>query len=352
VGQARHHQALNVVGGQEVPAVHQRVGASGPKEGDGAPGADPDLESGIVPGLAHDLHEVVHEGIVHANLFHPLLQLEDVVGREDRVDPVEEVPDLRGLQEDAALGLRPGVADGEAHEKAVELALGQGIGAVVLQGILGGHHHEGPGQVQRLLVDGDSALLHGLEEAALRSRGGSVDLVGQQNVGEDGTGSGLEGRGAGVVHRDAQDVRREEVAGELDSAEVQAEGSSQGVGEGGLSHAGNVLEQDVSPGQEGGNGQSDHVPLSVKDLFHLVHEPVEGPKLRGSVGKGGGFWHAVLVSGCCRARRIPLRRIRSWIPLKIRFPGRWILPISGAPGGPSRHLGAGRSARGARAAKV
>ena len=73
-------------------------------------------------------------------------------------------------------------------QEPVELALGQRVGALVLDRVLGGDHHER--RVERVgrAVDRDLALLHRLEQRRLRLGRGPVDLVAEDDVGEDGPG--------------------------------------------------------------------------------------------------------------------------------------------------------------------
>ena len=49
----------------------------------------------------------------------------------------------------------------------------------------------------------------------------------------------------------------------------------QRVGEGGLAHAGHVFEEDVSPGQEGGDREADDRTLAVEHFLDLVHQALE-----------------------------------------------------------------------------
>ncbi len=92
--------------------------------------------------------------------------------------------------------------------EAVELALGQGVGALVLDGVLRGDDQERRRQVMGLAVDGDLALGHGLEQGRLRLGRGPVDLVGQDHVGEHRTLAELELAGAPVPHVHADHVGR------------------------------------------------------------------------------------------------------------------------------------------------
>ncbi len=74
------------------------------------------------------------------------------------------------------------VAEADAHAEAVELRLGQRVGAVELDRVLRREHEERLRQRPRHAVDRDLALAHRLEQRRLRARRGAVDLVGEQHV--------------------------------------------------------------------------------------------------------------------------------------------------------------------------
>ena len=92
-------------------------------------------------------------------------------------------------------------------------------------------------------------LLHGLEERALRLGGRAVDLVGEDDIREDGavlerepaTGIGL------ADHHGAGDVRRHQVGRELDARELQGKRVSDGPDERRLAQPRDALEKHVSP---------------------------------------------------------------------------------------------------------
>ena len=107
-----------------------------------------------------------------------------------------------GAVEDADGGRVVGVPERRAHHEAVELRLGEPVGAGLLDGVLRGEHEEGDADLPRDAVDGDAALLHDLEEGGLRLRARAVDLVGEHDVREDRAGVELEDALLLVVHAD------------------------------------------------------------------------------------------------------------------------------------------------------
>ena len=106
-------------------------------------------------------------------------------------------------------------------------------------------------------------LLHRLEERGLRLRGRPVDLVGQEDVREDGAPLELEVPAPlGVLDDDvrADDVRRHQVRRELDAREREVEATGQGADQEGLPQARDPFEQDV--------------PAREERDEHLVHDLV------------------------------------------------------------------------------
>ena len=108
--------------------------------------------------------------------------------------------------------------------------------------------------------------------------GGPVELVRQEQVAEDGPVLIFHGAGGFVVHGEAHDVRGQHVRGELDPVVFEAQGFTEGQGHGGLAHAGDILEEDVPPGQDRKQRHHQHAVLAhhrflhfVQDAFGIVH---------------------------------------------------------------------------------
>ena len=159
-----------------------------------------------------------------------------------------------GAPDDLVHLLAGGEADVQLEEEAVQLGLGQRVGALHLDRVLGRQHEERPRQLVDGGRDGDGLLLHRFEQGGLGLGRGAVDLVGQDQVGEDRPG--LEGEVAaagGVLEQDvgAGDVGRHQVRGELDPAVLEVERVGQGPDQHRLAEARHALQQDVAAGQQG-----------------------------------------------------------------------------------------------------
>ena len=123
------------------------------------------------------------------------------------------------LDDDVLLG-GGGVADENLEHEAVDLRLGQRVGALGLDGVLRRHDEERVRRRVGLPADGHLPFLHHLEQRALHLGRRPVDLVGQQQVGEDRPERDLELAVALVVDAGADDVGGHQVGGELDPLEL------------------------------------------------------------------------------------------------------------------------------------
>jgi len=72
---------------------------------------------------------------------------------------------------------------GDLEHETILLRLGERIRALVLDGILRGEDREVCGQRVRLAIDGDHALLHGLQKGRLGFGRSAVDFIGDQERG-------------------------------------------------------------------------------------------------------------------------------------------------------------------------
>ncbi len=121
-----------------------------------------------------------------------------------------------------------------------------------------------------LRVDGHLVLLHAFEQRGLCLGAGPVDLVPENDVGEDRPGLELEVAPLLVVDVDAGDVGGQKVGRELDPAERAVDGSGDGLGKHRLADPGHVLDQQVSLGHQAHERQPDLLLLALDDLSDVV----------------------------------------------------------------------------------
>ena len=139
----------------------------------------------------------------------------------------------------------------------------------MLLGVLGGDHHEGRVEGVRVPVDRDLAIAHRLEQRALGAGGRPVDLVGQHQVGEDGPRVERKLTRARVQHRDPHDVRRQQIARELDAVKRPPDRRRQRPHQRGLAHPRHVLDQQVPPPHQRDHRVPDGERLPPYDAGHV-----------------------------------------------------------------------------------
>jgi hypothetical protein len=137
----------------------------------------------------------------------------------------------------------------------------------------------------RVAGEGDGAFLHRFQQRRLGLGRRAVDLVGQQHLGEYGTGLEAEHAlaGTGVFLQDlgADDIRGHQVGRELDAAELHVRGLGQRLHQQGLAQARHAFDQRVAAAQQAGEQQLHHVLLADDDTAHARLERVD---LRHQVG--------------------------------------------------------------------
>ena len=248
-------------------------------------GAEPDVlgEGGLavaggLTGGTHDRDRVGDDRRVHVDARGRGLELGETGG-------VQDGPHLggraqRALDDRGLLGGR-GVADHDLHQEPVHLRLGQRVGALGLDGVLGGHHEERARDPVALLPDRDLALLHDLEQGGLDLGRGAVDLVGEEEVAEHRTELGVERAGVRTVDPRAHEVAGDEVRGELDASERGVQGVRQRPDRQGLGQARHALEQEVAAGEERDQDALEHLVLA-----HDHAADLEQDRLGGGAGIG------------------------------------------------------------------
>ena len=179
---------------------------------------------------------------------HLALQFGQFVRCEQGGQGVHHVAAVGACQQQA-LGSPVGVADGDAHQKTIQLRFRQCKGAQLVLRVLGGNHKKRVGQGAGGAFHRHLLFLHGLQQCALRFGAGAVDFIGQQHLREHGAGMEHEGFLAALIDRHAGEIAGHQVGRELHARELQAKGARQRMGQRGLAHPRNVLDEQMPPGQ-------------------------------------------------------------------------------------------------------
>ena len=189
--------------------------------------------------------------------------LDDVGGR------AEAAPDDGGLLPHRR------VVDDDLHQEAVDLGLGQRIGALGLDRVLGREHDERLRHRIGGAADRDLVLLHDLQQRRLHLGRRAVDLVGEQEVVKDRPELGVEAPGVRPPDPRADQVRGHEIRGELDAPVGPGQRSRQRLDGQRLGQAGHALEQHVAAGQQADEHALEHRVLSDDHPFDLVQHPLQ-----------------------------------------------------------------------------
>jgi hypothetical protein len=124
--------------------------------------------------------------------------------------------------------LLAGVAQANLEQKAVQLRLWQGVSTLEIDRVLRGEDGEPDGQRAARAVGRDLALFHTFQQRGLRARRHPIDLVDQQQVGEDRAGVESKTLRAGAQDGGAENVGGHQVRRGLYALEAEAKQPAQG----------------------------------------------------------------------------------------------------------------------------
>ena len=104
--------------------------------------------------------------------------------------------------------------------------------------------------------------------------GSAVDLIGEDEVGEDGAEFRSKGFLIGVVDHGAEEIGREEIGGELNAGKVGLQGTGEGFDGQGLCKAGDPFKKNMAVTEKADEELVDEVFLSNEDACHFrAHVP-------------------------------------------------------------------------------
>ena len=234
----------------------------------------------------HEVPRVDEDMLGHRHAPDEALDRHDLLGRERHL---RDAAALAGrLAEDLQLLVGRRIRHADIEHEPVELGLGERVRPLLLDRVLSRQDEERVGQAVRLVPRRDVPLLHRLQERGLGLGGRPVDLVGEDDVGEQGPGDEgeLAPAGLGVVLEDVGpgDVRGHHVGRELDAAERQAQDPRHGAHEQRLRQPRHADEQGVASGEEARQELLDDLVLADDRLGDLATKSSVGLGQRGHGG--------------------------------------------------------------------
>ncbi len=277
-----------IFGDGVVAAVDESAGTGGFQKGNAGAGGAAEFEIRVLAGAFDDVDDMFEEDFTHMNLVSGFHGVDEIFGGADRVIS-DEVKlgsgdgsgafflnaEVEVTPEDFLFFVGSGVSEPMAEHEAVELGLGEFEGAGLLNRVLGRDDEERGGEGEGFVSEGDLTLLHGFEEGTLDLWGGAVDLVGEEEICEDGTLVSPKLTGLLIEDLGAKNVGWEEVDRELDAAKIEVKSLGDGVDEEGLCQTGHAFQKKVAGGQKGDEGAFDDNILTDNDLTDTIADFLE-----------------------------------------------------------------------------
>lgn len=280
VGNDAGQHGLNVLGQDVVAAIENRPGTSHGKQRKAGTRGKACLPAWRGPRVGRQRLNIVDQCRRGMDFTYRGLQLDQPLRRDAggeiahhflSVSPGQQLPFRR----------RVGIAEFDFQQEAIELRLGQRKGSDLVRRVLGGNDEKWLGQRAGFAFGRDLTFFHGFEQGALGLRRGAIDFVGEYHLGEDRAGVEVKGTGAAIEDRDADDVRGQHVAGELDALEFQAQYARQNVGQGSLANPRQVFDEKVATCQQAGDRQPDRPILAEDDAVDVGKHGIEFWKSHG-----------------------------------------------------------------------
>ena len=207
--------SLDVLRGDERPAVQQRPGARDALECERPADGGADLHDLELACGAHEVDDPSLEERIDVHLLDGGVQRLELGEVDDGAQPAQRMA-VQLIVEDAQLVLGVRIAERGPQQEPVELRLWERERPLLLDRVLGRDQKERIGETTRNAVDRHLLLGHRLEQRRLRLGQRPVHLVDEEDVREHRTGAKLELARLRVPDREAGDVGRLEVGRALD----------------------------------------------------------------------------------------------------------------------------------------
>src|SRR5262249_52025461 len=220
------HNIANVIRSHEIEASHCRQRFARKQHGDGSARARPPKQVRMFTCSTDEIDQVVLHAGFNSRLAHQGSTLRDY----PRISYQIEVHSLQLFRVETRLPVRDHleffietrIGDQNLEHKPVELGFRQGVGAFIFDRVFSSKHQKKWREVVSLAIDRHLAFFHGLEQSGLRFWGRAVDLVCEQNVGENRAVAKRKLCGAWIENVGSSDVGRHQIGRELDAIESRA----------------------------------------------------------------------------------------------------------------------------------
>ncbi len=243
---------------------------------------------------------IIKQCVRHEHLRGTLLQGGEFLWCQGGLQLRQQFAPVPALQQ-GTLGHGVRVAQFDAHQEAVELGFRQGESADLVGRILGGDDEERFRQLPGDAFRRHLVFFHCFQQRTLRLGRGAIDLVGKDQLGKDRAGVKLEAGAVAIIDGYAQNIRGQQVAGELDALEMQPQCLGQHMRQGGFPHAGQIFDQQMAASQQAGEREANLYVLAEYDLGCLIDYMLD-EFLRHLFFRGEGclrlFCNRIIVTRC------------------------------------------------------
>src|SRR6185312_9286587 len=221
----------------------------------------------------HDVDDVIDDPVVHVQVADALACSQHRLGGRDV--PHGYLVLARHAAQHFLLLVARRITNVQLEHEAVDLRLGQRIGSFLLDRILRGQHEKRLLQDVRRAADRNLLLLHRFEQCGLHFRWRTIDFVRQDYVREDRSLFNGETTRRLIVHLRADDIRRQQIGGELNSLKRRADCFGQRAHGERLGQTRHTLEKHVAPREQSYEQALHHVILAYNTLPYLTDYRVD-----------------------------------------------------------------------------
>ena len=171
-----------------------------------------------ITGGEHDISNILLDLLVDINLANHAASLQNLLGCSYRGNGRHLACDI--LADNLLLLFECRIIDNHLEHETVDLCLRQWVGTLLLDRVLSSHYQEWVRQLKGLTTDSNLLFLHGLEQCTLHLCWGTVNFIGQHEVGKYGALLYLELLVLLRVDHSTYHVSREQVGGKLNTAVI------------------------------------------------------------------------------------------------------------------------------------
>ncbi len=180
----------------------------------------------------------------------------------------------------------------DPHQETIKLRFRKRESADLMLGILRRNHEEGFRQIVSYAVRGDAVLFHCFKQRTLRFGGRAIHFVDQHQLREQWSTMKNEALLVPVENRVSENIRRQQIACELDALETNAERACEGLRKCGFSDAGNIFDEQVPAREQARDREPDGVGFADDDLTNLFRECIDAVS------------HSMMIGGSPRTARL------------------------------------------------